>query len=72
MGLNRTGIKTVVTMHDLIFERYPKQYNPIDVAVYRKKFRYAAEHADVVIAISQQTRAALVDYYQVPARKIRV
>ncbi len=72
VGLHHTGIKTVVTMHDLIFERYPKQYKPIDVAVYRKKFRYAANHADVVIAISQQTRADLMDYYKVPEHKIRV
>ncbi|MCB9045064.1 MAG: glycosyltransferase family 4 protein [Chitinophagales bacterium] len=72
VGLQRTGIRTVVTMHDLIFERYPKQYKPIDVAVYRKKFRYAAAHADVVIAISHQTKSDLMSYYNVPENKIKV
>ena len=40
VGITRTGIRSVVTMHDLIFERYPEQYNPIDRIIYRKKFRY--------------------------------
>ena len=37
-GIQHTGIKSVVTIHDLIFERYPAQYNPIDVFIYRKNF----------------------------------
>lgn len=72
IGLQKTGIKTVVTMHDLIFERYPNQYKPIDVAVYRKKFRYACQNADAVIAISEQTRQDLHTYYNVPYSKITV
>lgn len=72
IGLGAAGIRSVVTMHDLIFERYPKQYKPVDVAIYRKKFRYACQHADVVIAISQQTKQDLIDYYRVPEQKIQV
>lgn len=72
VGLPKTGIKTVVTMHDLIFERYPQQYKAVDVAIYRKKFRYAAMHADRVIAISKQTSMDLQQYYGVPEKKIRI
>lgn len=72
VGLHRTGIKSVVTMHDLIFERYPQQYKAVDVAIYRKKFRYAATHADRVIAISKQTAMDLQQYYGVPENRIRV
>lgn len=72
VGLQRMGIKTVVTMHDLIFERYPEQYKPLDVAIYRKKFRYAASHADAVIAISRQTKDDLMQFYKVPQHKIHV
>lgn len=72
VGIQHTGIKSVVTMHDLIFERYPHQYKPLDVAIYRKKFRYACTHADRVIAISLQTRQDLIDYYKTPAEKISV
>ncbi len=71
-GIHRTAIKTAVTMHDLIFERYPQQYNPIDVLTYRKKARYACEQAHRVIAISEQTKADLVEFYGTPANRISV
>lgn len=72
VGIRETDIPSVVTMHDLIHERYPGQYKKIDVNIYRKKFRYACKHADRVIAISQQTKKDLIEYYQVPENKIRV
>jgi glycosyltransferase involved in cell wall biosynthesis len=71
-GIQKTGIPSVVTMHDLIFERYPEQYSKIDVQIYRKKFRYAAAHADKVIAISQQTKADLIEFYNTPEHKIEI
>ncbi|HEU4554437.1 MAG TPA: glycosyltransferase family 1 protein [Chitinophaga sp.] len=71
-GIHRTGIKSVVTMHDLIFERYPAQYNPVDVQTYRRKARYACEQAGRVVAISEQTKADLITFYHTPAEKIAV
>lgn len=71
-GIHRSGIRAVVTMHDLIFERYPEQYNPVDVLTYRRKARYACRHADKVVAISEQTKKDLITYYQTPAHKIEV
>jgi glycosyltransferase involved in cell wall biosynthesis len=65
-------VKSVVTMHDLIFERYPGQYNPIDVQTYRRKAKYASLHADKIIAISEQTKDDLINYYKTPANKIDV
>jgi glycosyltransferase involved in cell wall biosynthesis len=72
VGIQKTGIRSVVTIHDLIFERYPKQYNWIDVQIYRRKFKYACVHADHVIAISEQTKADVVDFYKIPEKKITV
>lgn len=71
-GIGATGIPSVVTIHDLIFERHPQQYNPIDVRIYRQKYRYACRQAQRVIAISQQTKTDLVAIYGVPADKIEV
>lgn len=71
-GIHKSGVKSVVTMHDLIFERYPGQYNPIDVQTYRRKAKYASLYADKIIAISQQTKEDLISYYQTPADKIEV
>lgn len=71
-GIHESGVKSVVTMHDLIFERYPAQYNPIDVQMYRRKAKYACRYADKIIAISEQTKQDLIQYYKTPAEKIVV
>ena len=72
VGIEKTGIKSVVTIHDLIFERYPKQYNAIDVQIYRRKFRNACKHADKIIAISKQTKEDIIQFYKIPEKKITV
>jgi glycosyltransferase involved in cell wall biosynthesis len=72
VGIAKTGIKSVVTIHDLIFERYPAHYGIINKLIHRKKIRYACTHADAVIAISEQTKQDLLEFYKVPAEKIRV
>ncbi len=71
-GIDRCDIRSVVTIHDLIFERYPEQYNPIDVRIYRSKFRHACEKADRIIAISEQTKRDIIEFYKIPSRKIKV
>ena len=72
IGIKKTGIKSVVTIHDLIPERNPEQYNPMDVKIYRKKFRYACEQADKIIAISDQTRQDIIQFYKIPEEKIEI
>jgi glycosyltransferase involved in cell wall biosynthesis len=64
--------KKIVTIHDLIFLRHPKLYNPIDRKIYNTKFKSACELADVIIATSQQTRNDLVEFYSVSPEKIKV
>ncbi|HET9431759.1 MAG TPA: glycosyltransferase family 1 protein [Chitinophagaceae bacterium] len=72
LGIHQTRIKSTVTIHDLIHERYPDQYNTVDLKIYSRKFRYACENADRVIAISEQTKQDIIDFYKTPAGKIRV
>lgn len=71
-GINKTDIKSVVTIHDLIFERYPNQFNKIDVQIYRRKFKYACTNADKIIAISEQTKKDIIDFYKIDEKKIDV
>jgi glycosyltransferase involved in cell wall biosynthesis len=59
-------------MHDLIIERYPEQFNPIDVKTYRFKYKYACNYAGKIIAVSKQTKQDLIDFYKVPEAKIEV
>lgn len=71
-GIHRTRIRSVVTIHDLIFERYPGQYNPIDVQTYRRKAKYACRQANRIVAISEQTRQDIISFYGIPPEKIAV
>lgn len=71
-GIHRSGVKTVVTIHDLIFERFPNQYRKTDVAIYRKKCRYACEVADLVVATSESTKRDIIAYYGIDVNKIEV
>lgn len=72
LHIGKTGIRPVVTIHDLIFERYPNQYSAIDRFIYRNKFKYACNNADKIIAISHQTKEDIIQYYKIPENKIRV
>jgi len=66
------GLKTVVTIHDLIFIRYPELYNAIDARIYKKKLAHACKTADKIIAISQQTANDLQHYVGVSKDAIEV
>lgn len=66
------NIPYVVTIHDLIFKRYPRNYRNIDRKIYNAKFRYAVKHADLTIAISEQTKNDIVNYYDADPEKIKV
>jgi len=72
IDIHKSGIKSVVTIHDLIFEHYPEQYSRIDVEIYKRKFKYACDHADRVIAISLQTKRDIIEFYKTPEEKINV
>lgn len=72
LGIQGTKTKSIVTIHDLIHERNPKQYQAIDVKIYSKKFRYACQYADKVIAISEQTKKDIIEFYKTPEEKIIV
>lgn len=65
-------IKSVVTIHDLIFMRYPNLYSFFDRKIHLWKFKYAAKHADCVIAISEQTKKDIIKYLKINPDKIRV
>ena len=71
-GLRKQGVRSVVTVHDLIFLRYPACYKWIDRKIYAFKCRKACEQADRVIAISEATKRDLVGFLGVPEEKIDV
>jgi len=71
-GIKKSGVKSVVTIHDLIFEHYPETY-PLDQRyVHRWKMKYSCAAADAVIAASNQTKKDLIAFYKIPQEKIFV
>ena len=71
-GLRRAGIRSVVTIHDLIFLRHPEYYHWIDTKIYAWKFRVACQEADRIIAISERTKQDVMELGGVSADRIDV
>jgi glycosyltransferase involved in cell wall biosynthesis len=72
VGIRKTGVKSIVTIHDLIFLRYPEYYKPIDRFIYRLKFKAACKKADKIIAVSECTKRDIVSFFRIPEEKIAV
>ena len=62
IGLQKSGIKGLVTIHDLIFMRHPEYYHWIDTKLYAWKFRQTMREAKHIIAISECTKRDILYY----------
>jgi len=71
-GLRDNNIKSVVTIHDLIFVRFPNLYSFFDRKIHFYKFKKAAQEADLIIAISEQTKNDIIELLKIEASKIKV
>ncbi|MCF0209690.1 MAG: glycosyltransferase family 4 protein, partial [Bacteroidaceae bacterium] len=72
LSIKKTGCKSIVTIHDLIFLHYPQYYHSIDRWIYKYKFRKACENADKIIAVSEFTKQEIIRYFGTPEDKITV
>lgn len=71
-GIHKTGIPSIVTIHDLIVFRHPGFYRFFDRKIYTAKFRYCSKVADKIIAISEQTKKDIIRILNVDEEKISV
>lgn len=72
IGRRPANTKYIVTIHDLIFLRYPSLYPFIDRQIYLRKTLHACKTADHIIAVSEQTKKDLVQFLQITPEKISV
>lgn len=72
IGISRSGIRSVVTIHDLIFLRHPEFYHWIDIRIYAWKFRQTIREADHIIAISECTKRDIMKLGGVSENRISV
>lgn len=69
---NTDSVMQVVTIHDLIFKYFKKQYTYVDRMIYHAKSKYALANANKIIAISESTKHDILKYYQPNEEKIEV
>ncbi|MBQ8153088.1 MAG: glycosyltransferase family 4 protein [Prevotella sp.] len=72
IGIRKSGIRSVVTIHDLIFLRHPEYYHWIDTKLYAWKFHQTIKEADRIIAISERTKQDIMEYGHISDERIRL
>lgn len=72
LNIDNLPIPGIVTIHDLIFKRFPDCYNAIDREIYDYKFMHSARNASRVLAISECTKRDIIQYYDIDPDKIDV
>jgi glycosyltransferase involved in cell wall biosynthesis len=65
-------IRSVVTIHDLIFLRLPHLYSHYERSAYERKYRYSCLTSDRIIAVSRQTANDIAEFFLTPPDKIDV
>ncbi|MFT4522654.1 MAG: glycosyltransferase involved in cell wall biosynthesis [Bacteroidia bacterium] len=61
--------KKVVTIHDIIFLKYPKYYKFIDRVIYTFKTKQALLGADAVVFMSKKTQNDVYDIFKIKPKK---
>ena len=71
-GIQRSGIKSVITIHDLIFMEHPELYQSFSRKIYERKVRFGTHVASRIIAASEQTKEDIIRFLNVDESRIRV
>jgi len=67
-----SSIATVMTVHDLVFERYPQYHKVLNYRFLKASMPLFCRRAQAIIAVSESTKRDLVALYGVPAAKVTV
>lgn len=71
-NIHKSNIKSIVTIHDLIFKHYPNTYPAFDRKIYDLKFKTSCKNANRIVAISESTKNDIVKFYGINPEKIDV
>ena len=72
VGISKAGIRSIVTIHDLMFMRHPEYYKRADVKIYTKKFFSTIKEADRIVAISECTKRDICELGNVDPQRVDV
>ena len=71
LPLKVPGVKTVITVHDLIPLKAP--FTTLDIKThFYHLFKWAISYADLVLSVSEHTKRDIIDIYDVPEEKVQV
>jgi glycosyltransferase involved in cell wall biosynthesis len=71
-GIHKSTVRSVITIHDLIFMEHPGLYRIFNRKIYERKVQYGCRVADRIIAASEQTRQDIIRFLDVDESRIRV
>lgn len=72
LNIRKSGVPSVVTMHDVIYRTMPECYKAIDRKIYDFKYGRACHNADRIIAVSECTKRDVERFYGIDPDKIDV
>ncbi len=72
LNIRKSGVPSVVTMHDVIYRTMPECYRPVDRKLYDFKYGKACRNADRIIAVSERTKDDVVRFYGIDPDRIDV
>ncbi len=67
-----SSVKSVVTIHDLAYLTHPKEFKKKDQQQLSSWTKYSVDQAQKIIAVSENTKNDLINFYQLPEKKISV
>ena len=72
LNIRKAKITCLVTMHDVAWRTYPDMYHWADRQIYDLKYGLSCRQASHVLAISESTKRDVMNFYDVPERRITV
>ena len=72
VGISKSGVASLVTIHDVAIKTFPEMYHWYDRRIYDMKMRYACRRSDMVVAISESTKRDVMRFYDVDESKVKV
>jgi glycosyltransferase involved in cell wall biosynthesis len=64
--------RTVLTVHDVLYERFPEYFTKWDLYRQRIGVRWSCQRADHIITVSEASKCDLVDIYGVSSERVSV
>ena len=65
-------IPQIVTVYDLIYEKFPQYFNKSQEKAFIKQKKQAIQNADLLICISKAVKQDVIKHYQIPKNKLAV